>query len=341
MIRETPDSLAVPLVVATRGNLVECLHTGVFCVVDATGRVLSSKGSLDRPVFMRSCAKPFQALPMIEEGIHIRLGLSLAQLALVAASHTGEAVHVETAAGILAKCGLAPDLLRCGSHYPFDLEAANAIIKRGDAPSALHNNCSGKHIGMLLLAREHDWDLTTYTDPRHPVQLRIRTILSNAMEVSEDRLIPATDGCGVPTYATEPIKLATAYARLGLASRGSCYANSMSVIASAMMKNPYIVAGRGMIETALMERYPGLMILKRGADGLLCISLPDQALGIVVKIESGSRTACNVVAMDILHQLGVIDDRTVKELSFLANTPIKTWMGEIVGIHQSVIGELI
>ncbi|HEY4722730.1 MAG TPA: asparaginase, partial [Anaerolineae bacterium] len=189
------------LVEVTRGGRVESEHRGVIAVVDATGKLIAHVGDVDLISFLRSSAKPFQALPLVESGAADRFGFTDQELAIIAGSHSGEARHIEVAQSILSKIGLKEDALQCGIHVPFSPESAQRLRESGQAPTPIYNNCSGKHAGMLAQAISRSLSTHDYLDPNHPVQVSIRRTLADLAEISFDEVGVGIDGCSAPNFA--------------------------------------------------------------------------------------------------------------------------------------------
>ncbi|MDF2532256.1 MAG: hypothetical protein K0Q65_1837, partial [Clostridia bacterium] len=197
-----------------RGDLVDLTHIGHVAVVDYTGKLLYHYGNPDRVTFARSSAKPIQAIPVVESGAADAYGLTDREIALLCASHSGESFHVDAVRSILQKAGLTDKYLQCGTHYPFADYAAQELRSKGLKPETVHCNCSGKHSGMLITAKYLNEDLDTYYKPEHPVQQRIMKTIAEICEYDEEKIITATDGCGVPVHAMPLYKFAQGFARL-------------------------------------------------------------------------------------------------------------------------------
>src|ERR1051326_8205993 len=213
-INENATPLSVPLVEVTRGALVESRHRGFIAVANAEGEVLASLGEITARTYYRSAAKPFQPIPLIASGAADHFKLTPRELAVIIGSHSGEAVHVGTVAAILSKIGLDETALQCGAHPPFDEATARMLKAEGKQPTALHHNCSGKHAGMLALARFLGEPIENYLDPLHPVQMRIRRVLARFADVPMEEIAIAIDGCSAPVFGLSIKAMARSYARL-------------------------------------------------------------------------------------------------------------------------------
>jgi L-asparaginase II len=297
--------LSVALVEVWRGNMVECLHRGDVAVSDNEGRLLASAGDPRRVTYLRSSAKPLQAMAVVESGAADRFGITPQELAAMCGSHRGRPEHTTTVAGILAKVGLGPDALQCGAHRPVDQSAADALARAGESPGPLHNNCSGKHAGMLVLARHLGCDIAGYRDPAHPVQRRLLELVADMAGVDPATIGLATDGCGVPVFAMPLLAAAFAFARLaepaGLPPERAAAARR---VAAAVQAHPAMVSGPGGFDTVVMEELPGRLVSKGGAEGVQCLALQPQGWGVVLKIDDGAGRAPGPAALETVRQLG-------------------------------------
>ncbi|MCS7266650.1 MAG: asparaginase [Geminicoccaceae bacterium] len=326
----------VPVAVEVwRGDRVESRHRASLAVADRGGRLRLAVGDTERPVYPRSAVKPLQALPLVESGAADAWALSAAELALACASHAGEPIHVATVAAWLARLGCDETVLVCGPHPPLDGPSAERLARAGEAPSRLHNNCSGKHAGMLALARRLGAPLSSYERPDHPVQRAIRAVLC---DLCDGRLEepPAIDGCGVPTWAVPLSALATAFARFatpdGLAPERAAAA---ARIARAMRAEPLLVAGRGRLCTLLLEQ--GLLA-KTGAEGVYLAAAPGSGLGLALKVEDGAARAAEVALLAALDALGWLSPQARSALSPRARPVLYNHAGTPVGRVAPVEG---
>ncbi len=334
--REGPGSPSEPLVEVTRGDLVEAVHRGVVALVDASGALRAAAGDPKRvQTYWRSSAKPFQAMPVVYSGAAARWSLSSADLAIIAASHSGEPVHVSHVASLLGRIGLGPDDLLCGVHPPLRPEATAELHALRVEPSTLHNNCSGKHTGMLALAEQLGAGTLGYTSSSHPVQREVLATVCRFTGLPTEAVTLAVDGCGVPCFGTSVYHLALAFARLmDPASVGEPYAAAAGAVREAMIEHPHLVAGTGRFDTDLMRAAGGTMLSKGGASGVQCVGLPG-GVGLAVKIEDGSDSPSirpsGVVAIEALRQLGMLDADQVAALDRHARPSVWTIAGDRVG----------
>ncbi|MDQ3306765.1 MAG: asparaginase [Actinomycetota bacterium] len=328
--------MSEPLVEVVRGSVIEAIHRGDLAIVDSSGALLASVGDpRTKFTYWRSAAKPFQALPLITSGAAERWGLSSQDLALVAGSHNGEPVHQQQASGLLRKIGADLADLVCGAHPPLEPQAAADLLRQGEDPTALHNNCSGKHLGMLALATHLSADRGDYQLPHHRVQTAISETISVFSGVQEDAVAIGIDGCGVPTFGTSIYHLALAFARLlDPSSLSGRLPGAAEGIRSAMTANPYLVAGRGRLDTDLMQTAGGGLVAKGGASGVECVGLPG-GVGLAVKIEDGATgpppAPGGVVTTAALLQFGFLDEAQAISLSAHARPLLRNVAGQVVG----------
>lgn len=318
-------------VVVTRGGVVESVHRVSVAVVDAGGRTVAQAGDPELLTFYRSAAKPLQALPLVEDGVVERFGMTASELAVCCASHSGEAGHVEAVSSILRKLGLGEGALACGPHPPLHEAAAEALAQTGQTPRPIHNNCSGKHAGMLALAMFHGWPVSGYQEAAHPVQRRMRAEIARWSGMSESELSGAVDGCGVVTFPVPLHRMALSFARFAAAAaRGQPPAR----VVAAMLSHPYHVAGTGRMCTALMEAAGGRVFVKVGAEGVYCAGVPDEGLGIALKVEDGAKRASEPAFLRALAGLGLLDGDALDVLACFAEPEITNTREEAVGRVQ-------
>ena len=333
--------MSEPLVEVVRADLVEVIHRGDVAVVDSTGTLRASVGDpVGKITYSRSAAKPFQALPLIHTGAADRWHLTAPDLALIAGSHNGEPVHTEQAAALLDKIGCDLSDLICGAHPPLESQAAAALLRGHEEPTTLHNNCSGKHIGMLALAKHLGVDPRGYQTPGHPVQTAILEAISRFSGVRQESVTIGIDGCGVPCFGTSLYSMALAFARLMEPREGSQpYAGSARGIRTAMAAHPYLVAGLGRFDTDLMQAGVDGLVSKGGASGVQCVGLPG-GLGLAIKIEDGAMgpppAPGAVVTIAILEQLGILDPDQVSALAAHGQPILHNVSGQVVGQAQPI-----
>ncbi|HEV2864075.1 MAG TPA: asparaginase [Pyrinomonadaceae bacterium] len=328
------------LVEVTRGRVVESVHRGRAVAVDGAGETVARLGDDASLTFVRSAAKPHQALSIITEGAAERFSLTDRELAVACGSHNGEAVHTETVLSILTKAGLDASALKCGAHEPYGKGAARALEEKGEKPSAIHNNCSGKHAGMLALSVHLGAPPDSYLRPEHPVQKLILERVAQFSGVPAGEIQFAVDGCGVPAFVLPLRAAALMYARLVATPPefGEETAAACRRLVSAMLAHPEMVEGDGELDTELMRAGRGRFVSKVGAEGfyaagiLPCERWP-RGLGLAAKLEDGDRNdrARPPAATELLRQLGALNEEDLKGLQKFARAVVKNNRGEDVG----------
>jgi L-asparaginase II len=288
---------------ATRGDQVESLHRVSLAVTDADGRLVASAGNPDLVTFWRSAAKPFQAMPLVEDGAAAAFGFDDRHLALACASHSSEPRHRALAAEMLERAGVREADLACGPHPPISAQVAAEAARDGTPLTPLWSNCSGKHAGMLALAKFRGWPLAGYQLIDHQLQQRIRAEVARWSGVPEERQLLGVDGCTVVSFALPLRAMALAYARF--ATSGEPAARRLR---DAMGDHPELIAGTDRVETDLGVAAKGLAIAKVGADGIYCVALPQARLGLALKVEDGDMDVAPVALLDALRQLGDVVD---------------------------------
>ena len=322
-----------------RGEHGESSHRGDAAVVDETGRLIGSCGDPGLSTFLRSAAKPFQALPLLEAGGAEEFGLHARDIALICASHGGEPRHVQGAWRLLARGGFSPKDLVCGPHLPMNAAAARVLLSRGERPTRLHNNCSGKHAGLLLACRLLGLPARGYWRGDHPLQRRIRRRISDLTSFPESRMDAAVDGCGLVVYRIPLSALALGYARLMSAAvpgETAAQAQARSRIVAAMWAAPGMVAGSRFFTTELLQAGAGRWIGKEGAEGVYAVGVRGgrrgrPACGVALKIEDGSSRARPAVTIEILREMGWMSRATRRKLEAFAEPAIVNAAGATVG----------
>ena len=322
-----------PLTVeVTRGSMVESCHRGTAVVMDAKGNAVHAWGEIERIVYPRSAIKPLQALAVVETGAAEAFAVTDAELALASASHSGQPQHMAVVLAWLKRIGFGANDLECGAHEPLDPETTKARVRAGESPGPADNNCSGKHAGMLTTAKHLGEETAGYTRPGHPVQQRLRAILTDIGGADLSQAPEGTDGCGIPVFGMPLSAMARAMARM--ADTGGLEAGRAEAagrIVTAMMSNPLLVSGRGRFDTIAMEAANGAFAVKTGAEGVHGAILPRLGLGVAVKIDDGARRAAQVAMAAILDYLGVLDGKAKVALAGFLETPVLNEKGERVG----------
>jgi L-asparaginase II len=326
--------MANPVVVeVTRGSRIESAHHGAGAVVDADGRVVMAFGDAEQPVYPRSAVKALQALPLIESGAADRLSLSDEEIALSCASHSGSEEHVAIARAMLAKAGCDEGVLECGAHWPLGEDEARALARSGRTPTALHNNCSGKHAGFVCLACCLGAPVRGYVAPDHAVQREVTAAIEGmtGARLSEDSR--GVDGCSIPTYAVPLIALARGFARLGTGQGLSpIRRGALARIRAAVAAHPLTVAGRGRFDTEVMTLLGARALTKSGAEGVFCAALPEAGLGLAVKADDGAGRAAQVMMAALIRRFGGFDDATTRRLARFVSPRLTNWNGVEVGL---------
>ena len=341
-----------PVFEVTRGNIVESTHFGAVAVVDSNGRLLAWYGDPKIITFMRSSAKPFQALPFIEHGGDQTFHLTSKEIAIICASHEGTDEHVEVIKGIQTKVGVSESDLLCGTHLLSNPATVEAMRARGERVTPNRNNCSGKHTGMLAYARMRGLPIADYINPEHPIQKSILETFSEMCGMETERVEIGTDGCSAPNFALPVSNAALGFARL-------CDPRSLSQeraaacrrITSAMMANPVMVSGTGRFDTRVMEVCAKRILVKSGAEGYLAMGVMPGALGaespgigIVFKVSDGDLSTRDsdgyfrnrvrpAMALEILKQLGYVSENELEALAEFG--PVRP----VTNARKIVVGE--
>lgn len=323
-----------------RSGLVESVHRVMATVTDAAGRMVASAGGQERSVWWRSAAKPFQAMPLLEDGAADALGLTDEELALACASHSSEPRHREVAARMLARIGLDESALACGPHPPLGAAVHDAALREGLSLTPVWSNCSGKHAGMLALAHHHGWPAEGYERAGHPVQERVARSVREWSGAKPEEIRLGVDGCTAVCFALPLARMATAYARL---AAGESPAGAR--MRDAMLAHPALVAGAGRFCTDLMEAWPGEVIAKVGAEGVYSAALVRMKLGIALKVESGDARAASVALAAVIQQVlrhlapGLAADFPSGRLDRHVAPEIRNTRGAVTGVWR-VAGQL-
>ena len=267
-------------------------------VADSDGRLLAAAGDPDLVTFWRSAAKPFQVLPLILDGAQERFGLTEEELAIACASHSIEPFHLDAVDRFMAKTGIDESLLACGPHPPLSPEVARDVIRSGTRMTARWSNCSGKHTGLLALAKHHGWDLAGYERQGHPVQDRIQDEIEQWTGIPRNELVLAVDGCTTVCFGLPLRRMAQAYARFGVSARPE-----VRTLWQAVTNHPHLIAGTKRLCTDLMTVFPGEIFAKIGAEGVYCAAIPARGVGIAIKVEDGDMSSVGMALVAVLRQV--------------------------------------
>ena len=320
---------------STRSGILESTHRVSVAVVRPNGDLCASSGDPDLVSFMRSTAKPFQSLPLARDGVVVRYDITAAELALTCASHNSEKTQVEVVRVFLDRLDLTEDHLACGPHAPlgrlFSIPPLDPELIA--TPCPLSSNCSGKHTGMLALAKHHGWETQGYNKSGHPVQQRIMQEMVRWTGMKESEIGQGVDGCTAVSFAIPISRMAVALTRLVESN-----SEPERTIVSAMMDNPELVAGRNRLGTELMQAYPGELVVKVGAEGVYIAVLKERGLGLGLKVEDGDSKAAMTVLVHVLDQLE-LDPLPSTVVPQFAEMPVLDTRREPVG-HIRTVGKL-
>lgn len=319
---------------AVRGNWVENRHRGAFVVMDADGQIIASAGDIERPVFPRSAIKSMQALAIFDRHAVERFHHSSEELALACASHHGEEVHTSRVSGFLERMGLSEATLECGAHQPTNSAAREALREKHEEPSALHNNCSGKHAGMLSVALAMGVPTEGYVSREHDVQRAVRAAVELVIgeELTEDRC--GTDGCSIPTWAAPIRAWAHGFARMATGKGlDAGHAAGAQALFDAATTHPLLVAGTGHLDTLVMEAFGGRVMQKGGAEGVQCGAIRDKGWGYALKCDDGNMAASQAMVAALLLKFAEPDERQRKVLEQFARQPT-------LNVRKTLVGEL-
>jgi len=328
----------VPLASATRGGIVEAVHYGSIAVVNRDGKLLRHCGDPHAIVFPRSSLKPFQAMPLVAHPDVHRFGFTPREIALICASHSGEPRHAEAVAAMLKKIDCEKRHLQCGVHPPLYFEAMEIKPHAEDVFTVLHHNCSGKHTGMLALSRLLNAPIDSYVELSHPVQQKIHDAVAYFAAIPKEQIVVGIDGCSVPNFAIPLTALARAYARLSSEQADERYGDAPRTIFAAMSAHPEMVSGLKRIDLALMHVGHGDWVAKSGAEAIHALAIRSQGVGIAIKIADGAARAVHVVIVEVLRQLGLINDISNSPLQTYARPKLTNWRGietgEVLPVFQ-------
>lgn len=314
------------LIEITRGPLVECVHTGSISIVSADSGVLLELGDTRRPVYPRSAIKSLQALPLIESGAADEFGYGNAEVALACASHTGTIRHTKVAGEMLRAANLNESDLGCGAHTPLGAKAAKELWRSGGEPTQLHNNCSGKHAGLLATARHLRMPIESYYDASHPLQQRVLEILNELSGLSLGPDVMGYDGCSLPNWAMPLEAMASTFAKL-VSGKGIApnHAAAFNRLMRSCWAEPDMVAGPGRADTVVMANLPGKVFMKTGAEGVYCGGFPELGVGFALKIDDGATRASAGTVMTLIEHV------YPEAEGLMRRNILKSWRGTVVG----------
>lgn len=313
------------LVNIVRGDMVESFHRGAFCVIQ-NKKIIHSAGNIEALIYPRSALKFFQVLPLLLLGGKKTFRFTGAEIAVMCASHNAEPYHLNLVRSILKKIGCKPSDLACGEHLPMHEKSAFALVKNNDKPSAMHNNCSGKHAGFLALAVLNGFDKKTYLDPNSDVQLLVRNTMSDFFGYSLEQNPAAIDGCSAPVYAMPLYVLASGFQRLSDESEcNQDYNKVLKILKNCITKHPMAIAGTGRYDSELMKNAEANLLAKVGAEGIFGITCLRENIGIAIKIDDGKMAPQYSVAQQILTDLGILSGVKMQQLEHWKTAEIFNW----------------
>ena len=292
-----------------RGSVVEATHYASIAVVDANGKVTHALGDPEMLTMTRSSIKPFQLVPLVATGAADEFGFANPNLSIMAGSHSGTDEHIAVVSSNLRMAGNDPSHLRCGHHWPLGMQTDNKYPAHGEDKDPLRHNCSGKHSGFLALARSLNVPTDKYLDPEFEVQRLVKRALAEICDYSEEKLLPGTDGCSAPNFPLPLRNLALGFVRLATAnSSGERTERALARIREAMSEFPILFSGDGRFDYNLMRSFPWNVICKGGAEALQAIGFREERIGIVVKVHDGGARALGVICLEVLKQLGIVQN---------------------------------
>lgn len=330
------DKITNPVLVThSRGGITESFHRGVICVVNEHGNIIASLGDVKQICFPRSALKYFQHIPLITSGAFEHFGFTLKDLALMCGSHNGEDMHVEGANHILSKIGLNVSNLGCGSQAPTHKSDYVKIIRNGQEPTAIHNNCSGKHGGFLAYCVFNGLSTSDYLNLDHPLHQEIRKTSAMMHEMEPEELIPGIDGCSAPIFGMPVYNQAIAYKNLMAPEKfGTAIAKACHMITEAIATYPELIAGTKRYCTDLISVTSGKVIGKTGADGVYSIGIPSKKWGVCIKIDDGKMGPQYNVAQSLLETLNLVSEEEASKLQGYLESEIRNWAGLTTGKTQ-------
>lgn len=324
------------LVEVWRGDTLESQHRGSLCVIGSKGEILFSLGDVHAPTFPRSAMKFLQHLPLIESGACEKYNITDRELAVMCGSHNAESHHIAVVHNILRKADLLPEQLACGAHYPMRESDSIAMHRNDEKPIDIHNNCSGKHAGFLLLCVHMGWDTKNYLHPDHPSQQWIKRVCAEMYEYDIDKMSYAVDGCSAPNYPVPVYHQALAYKNLSDAARfGSARETACRRIIEAVQKHAFMVAGTGRYCTEMMEHYGHEIVGKVGAEGVYCMSFHKKKIGVCIKIDDGKMLPQYNVAQSLIEACGLFDAAALEPMHRYVEVTQKNWKGIETGVIRT------
>lgn len=322
----------------TRGNIPESIHRGDIVVVDNNGKYIAVYGDAHKFTFMRSSAKPFQAMEVILSGAYNDYQFTDKEISIMCASHYGEEFHVYSVKSILSKIGLEEKDLLCGNSTSLSSSYALELASKNINPRQFFNDCSGKHSGMLSVCKYLNYSINDYLNINHPLQLKIKKNFAEYTEFDENKIVVGIDGCSAPVFALPLYNMALAYAKLCTipSDMSDEFVNASNIIRKAMISAPEMLAGTNGFCTELIKISNGKLIGKLGAEGVYCVGAVDKNIGFAVKIEDGNVRALDTVVTSVIEQLGLLEKTELDNLKNYVSWQIKNDVGTIIGEYNPV-----
>jgi L-asparaginase II len=319
-----------------RGKAIESVHYGSVVVVDSKGKLIYSSGDPYFVTYLRSSAKPFQAIPLITSGAAKEFGLTQKEIAIISGSHNGEKTHTDTVKGILKKIGLSEKDLQCGVHIPHYYTANNITPPKGKKFTPIHHNCSGKHSGILALCVYFGGDIKQYLNENHPVQKMILKAVSEICQYPERKIGIGIDGCGAPVFALPLYHMAFGFSDLiNHSSKDEKTSKAYEIIADSMRKYPEMVSGEGRLDLSLAIASKNDILAKAGGEALSCSGILGKGWGMAVKIADGGQRAVGPAVIEALRQMGLLSEKEIRKMGKFAHPVIKNFRGDEVGFIKA------
>lgn len=326
-------SITEPLAVVTRNGNIESIHYGIICVVNPAGEIMYHLGDYRTRIYFRSSAKPIQVIPFMQSGAASEYLFSQKELAIACASHSGQKIHQSVIKNILDRLNLEESNLHCGIMNPYSEEESRRLLSSGETPSVLHCSCSGKHTAMVALSKYRGYGIEDYEKRTHPVQKEILETIAEFTQESIDTIPVGTDGCGVPIYLIPMNKIALSYAKLVdfAQNEREKYHNTCKTIFESMTTHPEMIAGDGEFCTELMQATNGKLIGKVGCEAVYCLGIKKHSLGICIKIADGNERAVYPVVIQVLRDLGILNQSEFTKLEHWYRPVLKNNRQEEIG----------
>lgn len=332
------------LVEVYRNQVLESFHRGVICIVNQKNEVVFSVGDVHQICYPRSAMKLLQVIPLLVHGGIERFNFTLEEIAVMCGSHNAEADHLRVVNSILQKVGLTPADLNCGPQYPSSKKDANALIKADLKPQHIHNNCSGKHAGMLATCMLMNWPIADYINPNHPLQQAIKEVCAILYEYPTQNMVTALDGCSAPIFSVPVINQAIAYKNLVSHTHLPLHIQqACKIIVDAVSKFPFMVAGSKRYCTDMMQITAPQIIGKTGAEGIFCMTFTEQKLGVCIKVDDGKMLPQYNVAQAIVQASNLFTDDELAPLNHHLKADITNFNKLITGaisVNQEILNAL-